>query len=105
MAKFLSLLSVVPETDFRFISQSTVRFSSLDYTLSKSAVISAINSYLKRIHFYSSMPIPSEETNFSALKKYDLVPYLYTLINLFLTKQNDLPFYYRFLPELNFKLL
>lgn len=89
---------------FRFINQRLVKFTTVtgkSVYLNKVQVINAINYFIGEIHSLSDDLIRGEGMNYTAFKLHDLVPYLYTLINLYLTKRSSLSFrYYNWLPLL-----
>lgn len=106
MIKFDEILSSATPNCFKFINQRTVKVIGLfipgvsDYILSKADVILAIKKYTKLIHSFSDKPVRGEGLIFKAFKMHDLVPYLYTLINLYISVSATSYDYHRFLPEL-----
>ena len=102
MKRFDEILSYLNPTDYVFNNQTAVevRTGYNIYRLTKLDVINSINKYLNDIHCLSDKPIRSENMNFNSFKMYDLVPYLYTLINLYLTLKSNIVGYRRFLLQL-----
>lgn len=106
MIKFCEIVSSATPNCFKFINQCTVKVIGLfvpgvsGYILSKADVILAINKFLADIHHFSDKPVRGEGLNFKVFKMHDLVPYLYTLINLYITVSATSYDYLHFLPEL-----
>lgn len=94
MIKIQEILPILPSvlcSDFKFFNQRTVCLilTGDTYYLSKDDVVNAIKYYINRIHKFSDKPVRCEGMNFAAFKMFDLVPYLYTLLNLYLSVYNN----------------
>lgn len=107
MVKIKDLLPSVKVCDFHFLNQRTVKLatiyndSAVIHLLSKVDVIDCINYYIDRIKVYFDVDVRCSHMNYRAFKMHDLVPFLYTLVNFYLSLYNNSGVTYeRYLPEL-----
>lgn len=109
MVTFEDLFFNSSDYGLKFYNQRLVKlFGRIDgmdfcHTLTKDDVIFCIKSYISRIHLCDKhISIRCERVDFCLFYMHDLVPYLYSLVNLYLTKlyAYDNP-YSRVLPVLN----